>query len=113
MSVADVWNVPSNEDELARWGVLHMILHRDQIRAALNKYNTILPEYVLDPVDTSPNSAWFQNHQTMHDNIDALTKVAPFNLLDVDLSKESQLIGWIQGHAQLHQQESNVLGVFS
>jgi hypothetical protein len=113
MSIADVWNVPSDPNELARWSVLHMILHRDQNRAAISKYNTILPEYALDPVDTSQYSAWFQNHQTMHNNVDALTGVPQFNLLDVDFDDEAQRIGWIQNHAQLHQQESNVLGVFS
>ena len=113
MSIADVWNIPGNPTELARWSTLHMILHRDQNRAALMLFNTILPEYILDPTDFTSNGTWMQNHQTMHNNIDALTGVAQFDLLEVNWQDEDQRIGWIQGHAQLHQQESNALKVFS
>lgn len=113
MSIQDVWNAPTTPEEMARWSVLHMILHRDQLRVALTKYKTILPEYVLDPVDPTPNSTWFQNHQLMHNAIDSLTKVAQFDLTDVDWSNTVQFIGWIQGHAQLHQQEATVLDTFS
>lgn len=113
MSVLDVYNVPTTPDELSRWGTLHMILHRSQITAANGRYGVILPEFVLDPVDTTPNSSWFQQHQQMHNDIDQLTGVAQFDLIDVDWEEEAQRIGWIQGHAQLHQQETTVLGVFS
>jgi hypothetical protein len=113
MSVADVFNVPTTPAELARWSMLHMILHRSENRAVQAKYHVILPEYVLDPMDTRPESEWFQNHQTMHNNVDQVTGVAQFNLIDVSWSDPAQLIGWIQGHAQLHKQETDILGVFS
>lgn len=113
MSIQDVWNVPRTPDELAKWSVLHMILHRDQIRTAFVKFKTILPEYALDPIDPSPFSIWFQQHQLMHNNIDELAKVAQFDLLDVNLADPTQLVGWIQSHAQLHQQEATALDTFS
>jgi hypothetical protein len=113
MSIQDVWNVPNTPDELTQWSVLHMILHRDQIRAVYVKYNTLLAEYVLDPIDVRPNSMWFQQHQLMHNAVDALTKVAQFDLVDVDWSDPTQFVGWIQAHAQLHQQEATALDAFS
>lgn len=113
MSIQDVWNTPNSPEELTRWSVLHMILHRDQIRVARTKFNTLLTEYVLDPVDTRPNSMWFQQHQIMHNEIDQLAKVAQFDLVDVDWSDTAQFVGWIQAHAQLHQQEATALDTFS
>lgn len=113
MSILDVYNVPTTDDELARWSVLHMILHRGQIQAASRQFKVMLTEYVLDPLDTTPNSAWFQQHQLMHDSLDQLLGVAQFDLIDVDWTQAAQRIGWIQGHAQLHQQEADKLEVFS
>jgi hypothetical protein len=113
MSIANIFNVPSTDHELAEWSFLHMALHRSENLAILRKYNILLPENILDPVDTTPGGSWFQDHQVMHNNIDQVLGVAQFNLLDVDWDNESQRIGWIQGHAQLHQTETNALDVFS
>lgn len=113
MSILDVFNVPTTDEELDRWSALHMILHRSEISAAQTRFGVVLQEFVLDPVDTTPGGSWFQQHQLMHDDIDSLLGVAQFDLIDVDWSNPAQRIGWIQGHAQLHQQETDVLGVFS
>ncbi len=113
MSVLDVFNVPSTDQELAEWSRLHMALHRSEILAVRRTYNIFLTEYVLDPIDTTPSGQWFQQHQLMHDSIDQVLGVAQFNLIDVDWSDDAQRIGWIQGHAQLHKQETDSLGVFS
>jgi hypothetical protein len=72
-----------------------------------------LPEYVLDPIDQTPNSGWFQQHQLMHDNIDQIVGVAQFDLIDVDWNSAAQRAGWFQGHAQLHRLETDALEVFS
>ena len=113
MSVANVYNVPTNDQQLSQGSFLHMALHRDQILAVKRAFNVILPEYVIDPIDLRPDGIWFQQHQQMHDNIDQVLNVEQFNLIDVDWTNEASRIGWIQGHAQLHQQEAETLGVFS
>lgn len=113
MSILNVYNVPTTDDELAQWSILHMFLHRGQNQAAFRQFNKTLPEYVLDPIDTTPNGAWFQNHQTMHDNLDQLLGIAQFDLIDVNWNETAERVGWIQGHAQLHQQEGQKLDVFS
>ncbi len=113
MSVADIFNVPTTPAELSRWGTLHMILHRSENAAIRKKFNVILPEFVLDPVDTTPDGWWFQNHQLMHNNVDQVLGVAQFNLIEVNWNEEAQRLGWIQGHAQLHRQETDALEVFS
>lgn len=105
--------MPNTDEELARWSVLHMILHRDENLAIFQQFNVLLPEYVLDPIDTTSQGAWLQQHQLMHDNIDQILGVAQFDLIDVDWTSQAQRVGWIQGHAQLHQQETTALETFS
>lgn len=113
MSVADIFNMPTTPSELAEWSFLHMVLHRSENAAIQQQFNTLLPEYVLDPMDTTPNGTWFQQHQLMHDNIDQVMGIAQFNLTDVDWTKETERVGWIQGHAQLHKQETDALETFA
>lgn len=113
MSVLNVFNVPGTAEELAQWSFLHMALHRSEILAVFRRRNVILTEFVLEPIDTTPNSAWLQQHQQMHDEVDQQTGVAQFNLIDVDWSDEAQRLGWFQSHAQLHRQETDALETFA
>lgn len=113
MSVLDVFNIPGTPAELAQWSFLHMALHRSENQAVFRQKNVTLTEFVLDPIDTAPNSAWFQQHQQMHDAVDQQVNVAQFNLIDVDWQDEGQRIGWFQSHAQLHKQETDALETFS
>lgn len=113
MSVADIFNIPGTATELAAWSFLHMALHRSEIQAVLRQKNVILIEFVLDPIDVTPNSVWFQQHQSMHDAVDQQMGVAQFNLTDVNWTDDAQRLGWFQSHAQLHKQETDALETFS
>lgn len=113
MSVLNVFNIPGTPEELTEWSFLHMALHRSEILAVLRQKNVILTEFVLDPIDLTPNSAWFQQHQQMHDAVDQQVGVAQFNLIDVDWQDEAQRLGWFQSHAQLHKQETDALETFA
>lgn len=113
MSVADVFNIPTTPEEMLRWSSLHMILHRSENTAIFRQFNVILTEFILDPVDERTDSEWFQQHQTMHNNVDQIIGVAQFNLTDVDWTNAAQRAGWFQSHAQLHRQETDALETFS
>jgi hypothetical protein len=113
MSVANIFNIPSNAIELANWSTLHMIWHRNMNREIFARFNVLLPEFILDPADFSTQTDFLQAHQTMHDNMDKILGVASYNLLDVDMSNPNQRDGWFQEHAELTRSESNALGVFA
>ena len=113
MSVLNVFNVPGTPAELAQWSFLHMVLHRSENQAVFRQHKISLTEFVLDPIDTTPNSAWFQQHQQMHDAVDQVLGVAQFNLIDVDWKDEAQRLGWFQSHAELHRQETDALETFA
>jgi hypothetical protein len=111
MSVADIFNFPATEQDTAQWSILHMILHRSQLREVFLRYNTVLQEYVLDPIPTDDPRLWLQQHQQMHNDVDAVLGLSSENLTEVDWEDQGSKAGWIQAHAQLHQQETNALGI--
>lgn len=113
MSVANIFNIPNTDAELAIWSRMHMMWHRSMNVRILAVHHIALPEFVLDPVDLSQGSNFPQNHQTMHNNIDAILGVQGQDLLSIEWSDESARIGWFQSHALLTQLESNALEVFS
>jgi hypothetical protein len=84
------------------WSRMHMIWHR---------YAIILAEFLLDPIPTEEIDIFLANHQTMHNDLDAILQVPSQDLTNVDWEDETQRIGWFQAHAQLTQQESNKLGI--
>lgn len=111
MSVANIFNIPQTEEQWAAWSLLHMIWHRSCNVAIFRRFNIILPEFILDPIDPEQPDVFLANHQTMHTNIDLVLGVPSFDLLDVDWSDEAQRLGWFAAHAQLTQQESLELGI--
>lgn len=111
MSVADVFNVPGDEFQEAKWSALHLALHRDQNRAIFLQYAVILPEYILDPVNWEDPRLWLQQHQLMHNYMDQVLGIGQENLTEVEWDDPGSRSGWIQAHAQLHQQETNALSI--
>ena len=111
MSIADLFNIPGDDQQLFYWSRMHLVWHRSCNLAIFQQQDIILPEYLLDPLPVGDPGQWLQNHQTMHNNLDTLLGVQTYNLTDVDWGDEQQRIGWFQAHAQLSQQESNALEI--
>lgn len=112
MSVADLFNIPSTNTEMAAWSFQHMAHHR-LINAAIQQtYSIDLPEYILDPVNLADPQAFLNQHQEMHNNTDRLFNISGFDLTDVDWSDPGQRAGWIFLNAQLHVAEADATGAF-
>lgn len=109
MSVAAIFNVPRNQDELNEWAFSHMANHRDIIRVIYNVLAIALPEFSLDPVDPDNTSVWQYQHQQMHSNMNAILGTSGFNLLGLDWHNENALSAWVLLNAAEHQQVSNLL----
>jgi hypothetical protein len=76
------------------------------------QYNIILPQYILDPIDTSRDSAWSDNHIIMHNNNDAVLGVTSYDISQIDWTQKSTLPGWIWIHYQLHYAEAQASGIW-
>jgi len=113
MPVADLYNVPTNEQELHWWSFNHMAHHRAEVDA-LNDANPglDLPLFVLDPMDPDNAGVFLYQHQELHNNTGALTGVSGYDLTSVDLRDPQQLAGWVFLNATLHYEEAQILGVW-
>ena len=114
MSLAGLWNVPANESQLAQWSFDNAAQHADIIRVIFKNTGKQLDSYVIDPFDAaSPEQmgAWLYQHQTMHQQMDAILGIAGYDLTEVNFLDQSMLGGWIQAHALEHQQAAQILGL--
>lgn len=106
MGLADLFNVPRNDAELAAWAFAHMAHHRDLNTQARKIHNILLPEYVLDPIVPGNVQDFLNLHQIMHNNIDIVFGVAGNDLSQVDWTDVSQREGWIYLNATQHVAEA-------
>src|SRR5215831_11435172 len=65
MSLAQLFELPRNEDEWAMWSFAHASFHHDVDQAIARTYSVTLPEYALDPFNPKDTS-WLYNHQVNH-----------------------------------------------
>ena len=110
-AIAALYNVPSTEDELHTWAFAHAAHHRDINRVIFETMGIFLPEYVLDPINTSDAYTWIYQHQLMHQAFDPILNIAGYDLLDVDLTDRNELAGWIFLNANEHYQAAQILEI--
>lgn len=112
MPIADLSNVPISPQQLAWFAFAHADHHNRMITYIRKQYNIILPQYILDPIDTSPDSAWSDNHIIMHNNNDAVLGVTSYDISQIDWTQKNTLPGWIWIHYQLHYAEAQASGIW-
>mgnify|MGYP001594669191 CR=1 FL=1 len=109
--VAALFNVPGNPAELAQWSAAHMSHHRDINRRIYELAGVSLPEFVLDPINPDDTGVWEDQHQQMHQEMDAALGINGFDLSNVNFENEAFLAGWIQLHFNEHYQAANILEI--
>lgn len=80
MALASLYNIPTTPEEMAAWSWNHMAHHRSINEAIFNATGTVLPEYVLDPVNLDDPTGFLDLHQTMHQNTDAILGIGGVRL---------------------------------
>jgi hypothetical protein len=112
MSLAILANVPDTPEAMAEWSFAHMAHHRDMVTKIYQLYNINLPIYALDPVNLDDPTNFIDTHQVMHNDIDGLVNLPPYDLTGVDLTNFEQRESWIWLNFQSHLAESQALGVY-
>lgn len=110
-AVAAIANVPQTPQQIAMWSFAHASHHQDIIRVIYQITKIALPIFVLDPFDPNNMSIWNDQHQTMHNQMDALLGISPFNLDDLDWKDPRTLGGWIFNNFSEHYQAANILEI--
>jgi hypothetical protein len=115
-AIASLYNVPTTEEELWTWSFLHAAHHTDIIRTIyqLNSADQ-LTSYQIDPmpIDTTPIAfqSWLDNHQIMHNQMDAVLGINGFDLDSVNWDNLDERAGWVWLQAQEHYQAATILGI--
>lgn len=110
-AIADLYNVPSTDQERSQWAFAHMAHHRDINRRIYELIQVSLPEYQLDPIDVSNSGSWEYQHQLMHDNQNAILGISGFDLSSVNWQDQNELAGWIWLDANEHAQAADILEI--
>ncbi len=113
MSLAGLYNIPNDEQQLAQWSFINAAAHADINRVIFERFNISIPAYALDPIPTESKDlqVWLYQHQQMHTDMDAVLGIQGFDLTDVNWQDRSQFAGWIEGHAIEHLQAGRILNL--
>jgi hypothetical protein len=111
VSIAAIFNIPSNIDELNSWAFAHADHHRNLNAYIQARTGVTMPQYVLDPINSADVGTWLFQHQDLHSQMDAILGISGYDLLDVDLTDEGQLSAWIWLVANEHYQAADITGV--
>ena len=109
--LADLYNVPSTDEERAQWSFAHMAHHRDINARIYLLLKIALPEYILDPINPSETGDWEYQHQLMHDTQNAILGISGQDLTGVDWNDQRLLAGWIFLNQSEHYQASAILEI--
>lgn len=111
MSLAALFNIPTNESNLQQWSFAHMAHHRDIVRVIYEQTGIALPEYLLDPFDPANRANWDYTHQVMHQQMNLLIGVQGNDLLGLDWEDENKRAAWILLNGSEHRQVGDFLGL--
>ena len=111
MGLANIYNVPTDQQTTDEWAFSHMAHHRDINRKIYELHGIEIPEYSLDPFDTNDTGTFCYQHQEMHNIQNAVLGIAGNDLTDVVWKDEEQRASWVQLNAIEHLQANQILGV--
>ena len=111
MALALICEQPETPVDWRAWSFAHMAHHRDVFRAIYQRDSVSLTLYLLDPIIEDNLGNWLYQHQTMHQQMDALLGIAGYDLLGLDWEDPDALAEWISLNGDEHYQAAAILGV--
>src|SRR5229473_541420 len=109
--LADLYNVPSSDQERAQWSFAHAAHHRDINRRIYELIAVAFPEYIIDPINPDSPGDWEYLHQTMHDNQNHILVMQAQDLTQVYWKDQRLLAAWVWINASEHIQASDILEI--
>lgn len=111
MSLPLLYQQPTDADSWRAWTFSHAVNHYDWIGAVAVQKQKALAQYQLTPVDKVNLGMFLYNHQTMHNQVNAVLGTAGYDLLSLDLEDEEGFAMWLKLNADEHVRISAQLGV--
>lgn len=111
MSVANLFNVPGDEEGLLQFSFANAAEHHKIAQGLFDELGVHVEVYILDPLPISDPGAWLYQHQQAHNVQNAALGIAGNDLTTVDLQDKAQLAAWIILHAREHRESSTLLSL--
>jgi hypothetical protein len=99
------------DEERAVWSFAHAAHHTDIIRTIYQITGIALSSYILDPFDINNSEIWADQHQQMHNEMDEVLGISPFNLDSWDWKDKATLAGNIWNNFSEHYQAAAILEI--
>lgn len=109
--LANLANIPRDEKSLTEWANSHMAHHRDIIRRIYETQRLVLAEYVLLPINPENPADWADQHQIMHNEMNAALSLQGNDLTAIDWNDQGVESSWIWLNFIEHQAAGTKLGV--
>lgn len=111
-NIAALFNIPGDADSLGWFSFQNAASHAGIAAAVKTQLAVVLVQYPLDPMPLGEAlGGWLYNHQSMHDQQNAVLGIAGNDLTTFDIKDRSQVVNWIQLHAEEHRQAESLLGL--
>lgn len=104
-------NTPQNARDFDIFSFINADNHAEIIRQIAIKGQVNLAIFPLDPIPLKDTRIWLEQHQQMHNDMNAFLGTSGSDLADVDFNDKEQLVSWIQLHFVEHLNASNILGL--
>lgn len=111
MALSTLYNVPNSLNDLNVFSFTNMNEHEKIAAALLSQYSVAVPLYPLDPIPFFDMGAWLEQHQILHNIMNATLGTNSDDLTTVNFNDKNQLAEWIWLHAQEHYQAAGKLGL--
>jgi hypothetical protein len=111
MGLADIASIPTTPAELKKWSFCHQVAHFDINRRIQEKFQIVIPMFILDPMNPDDLDLWSYQHQLVHSNMDAVLGISGNDLLGLDINDRGILQAWLFLHLPEHLQAAAKLGL--
>lgn len=110
MPLPFLYTVPTSVDELRRFFFWHQADHLE-IQQAILKAGVNLPVRVLEPVDLDSITAWDEQHQQTHNEVNGALGLVGQDLGGFNYRNADKLREWVYLNAQEHLAQRSALKI--
>ena len=101
--LAGLYNFDLNNVDLRElFAVCNQNSHNLIVDAINAKYGTNLDRFNLDPIEPDDIQGWLEQHQQLHNDMNAALGLTSFNLNTIAFDSAGSVQLWIQLHVQEH-----------
>ena len=102
---------PETPDDWKKWAFNHAAYHYDMIFAVQAQFGQNLTQYIINPIDPEGLGLWLDQHQSMHQQLNAVLGTQGYDLLNSDWQDPDAFAEWLRLNGDEHLRLSAALGI--